>query len=43
MTAKDLSETMSETYRIAGGGDKEDSDDDADSVKETALVTGVFP
>ena len=41
VTAEDLIKAISETYRIASGGDKEDSDDD--SVKETSLVTGVFP
>ena len=33
---------MNQTYRIAGGGDKKDSDEDADSVNETALATGDF-
>ena len=42
MTAEDLIETMSKTYRIADGGDKEDSDDDVDSASKTVLVTGAF-
>ena len=28
--------------RIAGGDDKEDSDDDIDTIEESALVTGAF-
>ena len=41
-TAEDLIEAMSETYRMAGGGDKEDSDEYVNSVKETALATEDF-
>ena len=42
VTAEDLIEAMSDTYLIAGGCDKEDSDEDAGSLKESVLVTGSF-
>ena len=42
VTAEDLIEAMGKTYRTAGGCDKEYSDDDTDSVNETALVAGAF-
>ena len=43
VTADDLIEAMSETYRIAGGCDKDNSDKDTGvHGNETALVTGSF-
>ena len=42
VTAEDLIQAMSDTYRIDSGV-KEDSHDDDKHVNETALVTGTFP